>query len=167
MRVPAKAGYYLLVDQCAGCGGVWCDRWELYALSSVAVQALEDADPHALLAAASADDERLHCPRCQVDLERFKDPTLPADAELQRCARCEGLWLHCGTMRRLKRPDRKPRPALAPSGLPPHEIATVRRLDDATRQSLDPPADAEIGPELVASTALVALRLLIRWLTGL
>ena len=30
----ARTGYGLLLDQCPRCGGIWCDRWELFPLDA-------------------------------------------------------------------------------------------------------------------------------------
>ena len=30
----ARSGYCLILDQCRRCGGIWCDRWELYPLDA-------------------------------------------------------------------------------------------------------------------------------------
>jgi Zn-finger nucleic acid-binding protein len=170
VRVPAKTGYYLLLDQCTRCGGVWCDRWELYPLDATASE-IDDADTAALLSPLLPQVSPLHCPHCDLELTRFSDPTWPADAQVERCRRCGGMWLNRGELRRIKRKDRHaaarpaPAPALAPRA--PEYWPTVERLDDATQQPVESIGENELRPQLLAGAAWIAARLLLRWFLGL
>ena len=69
----------VLVDKCAGCGGIWLDRGEIFAFSK---------DPRGLEARLEegpgdrrATDRR--CPRCQVAMEAhgFLKPELEVDQD--------------------------------------------------------------------------------------
>jgi Zn-finger nucleic acid-binding protein len=106
----ARSGYCLLLDQCPHCGGIWCDRWELYPLSADEAARLEALDDATLRAPDPATEAPGRCPRCTAALRPFRDPALPADARIERCAVCDGMWLNRGELSRLKRqtPTRPP-----------------------------------------------------------
>jgi Zn-finger nucleic acid-binding protein len=117
------------------------------------------------------------CPRCTAALRPFRDPALPADARIERCAVCDGMWLNRGTLSRVKR--RAPPPAAltpaAEAALVAHAgsqlgassaWANVSNLDAATYAVDDAPDGGEdwrtalskLGP-WVALAALVRLLL--------
>lgn len=106
----ARSGYCLLLDQCPRCGGIWCDRWELYPLAAEEAARLEALDDAKLRAAHPAAATPGRCPRCTAALRPFRDPALPADARIERCAVCDGMWLNRGELSRLKQrtPARPP-----------------------------------------------------------
>ena len=106
----ANPGTLIQLDQCRKCGGIWCDKWELFPVDPEEAEQLDarDAVDEALLAAPAAAAQRsLHCPRCTAALRRCKDPALPADLLLERCSRCDGIWLNRGEMKRYKRHQRR------------------------------------------------------------
>jgi Zn-finger nucleic acid-binding protein len=106
----ANPGTLILLDQCGKCGGIWCDKWELFPVDPDEAERVEagDAVDQSLLAAPAAVARRsLYCPRCTSPLMRCKDPALPADLLLERCLRCDGIWLNRGEMKRFKRHQRK------------------------------------------------------------
>jgi Zn-finger nucleic acid-binding protein len=71
------------------------------------VDVREAVDESLLAAPVAAARRSLHCPRCTAPLRRCKDPALPADLLLERCSRCDGIWLNHGEMKRYKRHQRK------------------------------------------------------------
>jgi Zn-finger nucleic acid-binding protein len=113
-----------------GCGGTWFDKWELYFLKDGSLESAASADlpvppanplPPALaatvlppapvlpppldLGAFLAENPKVrrgsgHCPVCTLELKTFKDPMLPPDASIKRCAGCSGLWLNRGDLKR-------------------------------------------------------------------
>jgi Zn-finger nucleic acid-binding protein len=101
-EVSAEANYgrHLLLDQCPDCGGIWFDHWELYFLKPGEVNRIDPVDREKLLALACFKSRPGQCPRCRVDLEPLQDPALPKDARIERCAKCNGLWLNRGELRR-------------------------------------------------------------------
>src|SRR6185295_9504392 len=101
-QVSAEANYgrFLLLDQCAGCGGIWFDTWELYYLKNEEANRLDPVDREKLLTLSSFKKGPDQCPRCEVDLEPFQDPVLPKDARIERCSKCNGLWLNRGDLHR-------------------------------------------------------------------
>lgn len=101
-EVYAEANYgrYLLLDQCKDCGGIWFDRWELYFLKDNEACRLDPVDSERLSTLLPFKKGPGLCPRCEIDLEGFQDPNLPEDTRIERCPRCNGLWLKRGELKR-------------------------------------------------------------------
>jgi len=99
----ARSGYCLLLDQCPQCGGIWCDRWELYPLEAGEAARIEGLDEAQLHAAGPPAGASGRCPRCTAPLQPFRDRALPDDARIERCGVCDGMWLNRGELTRLKR----------------------------------------------------------------
>jgi predicted Zn finger-like uncharacterized protein len=136
VRAEAKTGYMVMLDQCPRCGGIWCDRWELYPVTEAAAEHIDAADKEALHQATPPADEQLECPRCRARMFRFRDPTIPADARIERCPNCDGMWLNRGELRRFKEHGT---PAGAAALVqPPHSPAGEQELDRLTHRTLDP-----------------------------
>src|SRR5690606_23055822 len=102
--VSARAtnGYRLVLDQCAQCGGIWCDRWELYPLDAAEAERLDAVDTDLLAVPPPAPVRPGRCPRCTCALRPFRDPLLPDDAVIERCPVCDGMWCKRGALRRAK-----------------------------------------------------------------
>ena len=174
VSADAVTGYRLVLDQCPRCGGLWVDRWELFPLSAEAVEQLDPADQAALHAPAPTPAGPLSCPRCRAPLRHFRDPWLPADARIDRCPNCEGMWLNRGELRRRRaraRPRRaKPVPEaaadhLARAATDPLTWPTVPDLGSAMHGT--GPADEEAEPALGSHVAWLIVRALIRLLLRL
>jgi len=99
----ARSGYLVLLDQCPQCGGVWCDRWELYPLAADEAARIDPVDDTLLRATAAPTGSPGRCPRCTAALQPFRDRALPADARIERCAVCDGMWMNRGELARAKR----------------------------------------------------------------
>jgi len=171
VKAAANTGYFILLDQCGQCGGVWCDRWELFPLVATDAHRIDAVDDEALRAASAGAAKQLECPRCRARLQRFRDPSLPPDARIERCPNCEGMWLNRGELRRVKplRPRRAtPITAATVDRLttnlqtPPPTWPTVTNLDSAMQDPLPLADTADVGPELVRSGAWLAVRALLR-----
>ena len=101
--LPANPGQLIVLDQCPTCGGIWCDKWELFPLDSAAAEKLERVDEAKLRRPAVAEaPEELFCPRCTAKLLAAHDPSLPADLLLRRCFKCDGIWLNRGQLTQFK-----------------------------------------------------------------
>jgi Zn-finger nucleic acid-binding protein len=111
------------VDECSKCGGMWLDRGELAQLSD---------GPRALPSSAwvNVDGERrLPCPSCagtagetfresgEVSPMRTIAPADEPDLVLDRCDRCEGLWLDGGELTRVRTRQWKTPPPAEPMRL--------------------------------------------------
>lgn len=105
----ANPGTLIQLDQCAKCGGMWCDKWELFPVDPEEADRLETVDEKLLTAPVGLTRTALYCPRCTAKLAVFNDPLLPKQIELQRCSRCEGIWLNRGQLSRYKSYQKKTR----------------------------------------------------------
>jgi Zn-finger nucleic acid-binding protein len=106
----ANPGTLIQLDQCRKCGGIWCDKWELYPVDADEAERMDGknaVDESLLAASVGAIRRSLYCPRCTAPLGRCKDPGLPADLRLERCSRCDGIWLNRGEMKRFKRHQKR------------------------------------------------------------
>jgi Zn-finger nucleic acid-binding protein len=175
VKAPAVTGYWLLLDQCPGCGGIWCDRWELYPLTAAAAQQLDSVDPAALAKPAASPRAPLTCPRCRARLAPFHDPALPADARIERCPNCEGIWLNRGELRRLKsRGATAASPYRAANDAEINRLTqavgdaqswpTVHNLDTAMNPALESEAPEDLRSELMKGAAWLILRAALRLL---
>jgi Zn-finger nucleic acid-binding protein len=99
----ARTGYLILLDQCPQCGGVWCDRWELFPLAPEDAARIDAVDEQRLAATAVAPRASGRCPRCTSPLQPFRDPMLPLDARIERCRVCDGMWMNRGELAGAKR----------------------------------------------------------------
>jgi Zn-finger nucleic acid-binding protein len=102
VTAEATTGYLVALDQCPRCGGIWCDRWELYPVTRAAAERLDPVDAEALRLPIPPAAEQLECPRCRARMRRLRDPSLPDDARVERCPNCDGMWLNRGELRRFK-----------------------------------------------------------------
>jgi Zn-finger nucleic acid-binding protein len=119
-EVTARAdpGTLIQLDQCAQCGGIWCDKWELFPIDPDEAERVEGLDAALLTAPVKLPQGPLYCPRCTAPLQECKDPALPADLLFERCLRCEGIWLNRGELTRYKSHQRSIRlTKLGPSAI--------------------------------------------------
>ena len=174
VAAPASVGYSILLDQCPRCGGIWCDRWELYPLSAAAVDGLDAVDQASLLQPTAMTSQQPECPRCRAPLRRFHDPTLPQDARIERCPNCDGMWLNRGELRRFKHRDAtdSAAPAITDSHLDrlaqetsPHSTAApVQHLADAF-DAAEPASNGDaVGKEILSGAAWLIARTALRLL---
>lgn len=108
-QVTARAnpGTLIQLDQCAKCGGLWCDKWELFPVDPDEAKRVDSVDEALLKAPFELPPRTLHCPRCTAPLLVCEDPALPGDLQFQRCLRCDGIWLNRGELIRYKDHQRK------------------------------------------------------------
>ncbi|MBI2358978.1 MAG: zf-TFIIB domain-containing protein [Deltaproteobacteria bacterium] len=105
----ANPGTLIVLDQCRKCGGIWCDKWELFPIVPEEAGRLDPVDETLLQQPIDFPQKTLYCPRCRDRLQVLRDPLLPAEIQLQRCRRCEGIWLNRGQFGRYKRLQKKTR----------------------------------------------------------
>jgi Zn-finger nucleic acid-binding protein len=106
VTAQARSGYLIVIDQCERCGGIWCDRWELFPMRPEEADRLDPIDTNRFYQHAARSSGAGNCPRCSIPLQRFRDPLLPADARIERCRHCDGMWLNRGELRRFKQSRR-------------------------------------------------------------
>jgi Zn-finger nucleic acid-binding protein len=179
VRAEASTGYLIALDQCPRCGGIWCDRWELFPITAAAAQRLDAADQKALWTpVASADAEPFACPRCRARMRPFHDPAVPSDARIERCPNCEGMWLNRGELWRLKQHAAPPSPLASAtpaqvdrltdrmtSGAQP--LPTVRNLDSVFDAVPDAQGSEDLRGEIAAGAIWLIIRAAVRLLVGL
>lgn len=180
VKAEAKTGYLIILDQCPRCGGIWCDRWELYPVTATAAERIDPVDETALHEATAAAGGSLACPRCRARMFHFRDPRVPQDARIERCPNCDGMWLNRGELRRFKvraeaaagmgtpaqaAPGDEELDRLTGRALDPKSWPTVNTLDDAFEGSGQAADDAEVREQLKSDAlwlvARAALRLLL------
>jgi Zn-finger nucleic acid-binding protein len=98
----ANPGTLIQLDQCRTCGGIWCDKWELFPIAREDAEQLDTVDENLLRDPIKLPQKTIYCPRCADELRVFADPILPQDIQLQRCRHCDGIWLNRGQLRRYK-----------------------------------------------------------------
>jgi Zn-finger nucleic acid-binding protein len=108
-QVTARAnpGTLIQLDQCRKCGGIWCDKWELFPIDPDEAERVDGVDEGLLTAPVRLPQRTLYCPRCTAPLRQCKDPALPAELLFERCLRCEGIWLNRGELARYKGHQKK------------------------------------------------------------
>jgi len=168
VRAGATTGYLVLLDQCARCGGIWCDRWELYPVTAAAAARVDGVNPQGLKTPSTPAREPLECPRCHARLRPFRDRMLAADACIARCPNCEGIWLNRGELRRFKARSRAlttaevERLSSVLSGTP---APTIAHLSSAFEAAPEEVADAgDVQRDLVAGAAWLIARAALRLL---
>ncbi|HWO40929.1 MAG TPA: zf-TFIIB domain-containing protein [Candidatus Eisenbacteria bacterium] len=109
VTVRANPGSLIELNQCANCGGIWCDKWELFPIQPDEAARLEPADATLLLKPSAPGKKQLYCPRCTARLAVPRDPLFPAELQLRRCLKCDGIWLNRGQFTGFKRRQRKVR----------------------------------------------------------
>lgn len=174
VKAQATTGYWLVLDQCPGCGGIWCDRWELYPLTAAEAERLDDADPTAVSRPVTPVGAALHCPRCRARLVALHDPALPSDAHVERCLNCGGLWLNRGDLRRIKTRGGRPTASVSSvnaaaadrlaQALAAESWPTVRNLDSAMTNTAADDTDDETAAEIAKGAGWLLLRALLRLL---
>ena len=111
VRARANPGQLIILDQCGQCGGVWCDKWELFPLDSNDAEKIDPIDQDRLKDLTSLTNRPLYCPRCTAALQFVVEAMLPKDIHLSRCLRCDGIWLNRGQLRRYKEYQQQTRSA--------------------------------------------------------
>jgi len=134
----ADPGRLIVVDQCGKCGGIWCDKWELYAVAPEEAKRIDPLDDALLRNPLPLPDKTLYCPRCADRLQIFHDPLLPVDIQFQRCRRCDGIWLNRGAFARYKDFQQQTRAVKMP------DEERLRRL---TQAATEPRAWIEMGTQ--------------------
>jgi|GEM_PF-1955642 len=100
------AGMSIVLDQCRVCGGIWADRFEVYQLPLAVAQKIDALDLSAVVHDVVVADE-LWCPRDHSRLNRFFDPMIPKDLQLDTCAKCGGIWMNRGELAHYKEDIKK------------------------------------------------------------
>ncbi|HEX6435584.1 MAG TPA: zf-TFIIB domain-containing protein [Candidatus Binatia bacterium] len=108
VSVRANPGSLIELDQCGQCGGIWCDKWELFPIQADEAARLEPADEK-LLRLPLVLQKEIFCPRCTARMSAINEPSLGADVQFRRCFKCDGIWLKRGQFTRYKNHQEKVR----------------------------------------------------------
>ena len=103
VTVRANPGSFIELDQCGQCGGIWCDKWELFPIQADEAARLEPADQELLHVPLALMKKELFCPRCTARMSAVKESSLSPDVQFQRCFKCEAIWLNRGQFTRYKK----------------------------------------------------------------
>lgn len=173
VSAAANPGTLIVLDQCQSCGGIWCDRWELFPVDPDEARRIDPLDPSLLQTPAPQGTSRpLYCPRCGDRLKLFRDPYLDAGLELHRCLRCDGIWLKRGEFSRYKELQQKKR------GTEPAKEKKIRAWSRAWQNPDSwvtvgtqgmfayPRSEHELNPAPPSNPFQVILQLLLRLLLG-
>lgn len=103
VKVPgASPGFMVKIDQCPNCGGIWCDRYEMYQIPASETIKIDSMNQQLLQSPASLNDN-LKCPKDGLPLLAIKDINIPENAQIKRCRQCEGVWLNRGELLNYKK----------------------------------------------------------------
>jgi Zn-finger nucleic acid-binding protein len=138
VSVRADPGRLIVLDQCGRCGGIWCDKWELFPIATEEAKRIDPLDDALLKERLPLPLKTFYCPRCADRLQIFHEPLLPGDVQFQRCRRCEGIWLNRGDFSRYKDFQQKTRAIKLPA---------EERLRHLTQNLATPGAWVEVGPQ--------------------
>lgn len=98
VKTPSQnPGYAVIIDQCPKCGGIWCDRFEMYQISNKDALKIDFLDQNLLQKPISLQN-KLFCPKDRLPLVAIKDINIPPDSQIKRCRKCEGVWLNRGDL---------------------------------------------------------------------
>lgn len=169
VSVRANPGTLIVLDQCSKCGGIWCDKWELFPIDPEEAKRLDAVDERLLATPAELIKKLLYCPRCTAKLQACKDPLLPNDLSLQRCQRCDGIWLNRGQLGRYKSHQKKTRVERMGAESVVHKIPEVYQnpkswVVTGTQGIFAYPQGAEEKEQAVESTLGGAFRLILQTL---
>ena len=88
----------VVLDRCAGCGGIWFDFAELERILSRESRALRELLPEGG-AHEQPEEDSLRCPRCRGTLIRMR--ASPGRVIYYGCLTCYGRWLDGSVMERI------------------------------------------------------------------
>ncbi|MCD6094698.1 zf-TFIIB domain-containing protein [bacterium] len=101
VEVRSLYGAKIEIDQCPVCGGIWCDKFELYRISFKEGIKIDRLDIDRL-AKLKPIKNNLVCPKCNIFLKKFNDPNFPQQIHLDYCPHCGGVWLNRGELSQFK-----------------------------------------------------------------
>lgn len=92
--------YFVTIDYCSSCGGIWLDNGELARLEKTIEPTFFEARK---IPEADAQMEVLACPSCETFqiLEKVKHPR-DRKVVLDYCPACKGVWLDTGEIEAIR-----------------------------------------------------------------
>jgi Zn-finger nucleic acid-binding protein len=168
----ANPGSLIQLDQCHKCGGIWCDKWELFPIQTGEAARLESLNEHLLRSPFPVQKKNLYCPRCTAQLATPKDPLLGPDLQLRRCLKCDGIWLNRGQFTGYKRHQKKIRDEKLGSEAAVQRIPEVYQdpkywVVTGTKGMLAYPHGPDDGKETIDTTIAGAFKIVLQSLLRL
>ncbi len=96
VKIASHYGQLIDLEQCDKCGGIWFDESELFRAKQGEAEKIDVLNIDILRNSSSIENSTVLCPRDQTVLHRFTDKYFPQDIILERCQRCNGIWLNRG-----------------------------------------------------------------------
>lgn len=90
IEVTTTSGGRFEVDHCGHCGGTWFDPYEINRIPYHEVVRL--AKLTVIAKNVSGIAEKLSCPRCHREMEKYQSEAVPANVKLFWCRKCLGIW---------------------------------------------------------------------------
>lgn len=90
-------GFFIKVDQCPKCGGIWFDQYELYQIPPEEAKKIDIIDEN-LIAKPTKVNSEIYCPKDNSKLSILRDPIIPKDIHIELCDKCGGIWLNRGEL---------------------------------------------------------------------
>ncbi len=100
VKTKSHYGKEILVDQCSTCGGLWFDPREYYQISEDEVKKLDSVNKK-LLDTETLTEKDLFCPKDGNKMEKFKDPAIPKEIDIEICRKCGSYWFDRGELKML------------------------------------------------------------------
>lgn len=95
-------GAKIEIDQCSKCGGIWCDKLEMYKISPKQGIEIDKVDLSKIRQLKLIKKD-LICPKCKKPLKKFSDPFFPKQIQLDCCFSCGGFWFNRGELTQFKK----------------------------------------------------------------
>lgn len=90
IEVTTTSGGRFEVDHCGHCGGTWFDPYEINRMPFHEVVRL--AKLTVIIKNVPGIAEKLSCPRCHREMEKYQSEAVPANVNLFWCRKCLGIW---------------------------------------------------------------------------
>lgn len=94
----------VIIDGCEdGCGGIWCDRFEIKKLNQLGDSEIED-----LLSLAKnkkvevVQNKKRRCPKCKMIVMQRHFFSVKKQVLVDECPKCGGYWLDAGELENIR-----------------------------------------------------------------
>lgn len=84
-------GNEIKIDKCPSGCGIWFDQYELYKAKKEEIEKIDNFFENFIRRKGV-----LKCPVCNIEMEKYRNPSFKIDFEIDYCKNCKGLWLDSG-----------------------------------------------------------------------
>ncbi len=99
--LSVNKGFFIQLDQCPKCGGIWCDRYEAYQIPNKEAKKIDNLDIN-LVQKDTIIKKELACPKDNLILKQIKGPVIPEFLNINRCNKCQGIWFNQGELKKYR-----------------------------------------------------------------